>query len=103
MFGKHEPHMCTGLRIVLDSLVVLRAVIAEDVGHRSEGERLVTLKHERDTVERILCDVLGGSREVAEYFMLGDVVIQLSHLYIIARRFAPVSSVDDHIPFCSTF
>jgi hypothetical protein len=62
MLGKHKPTR-TELRTVLDSLVVSRAVIAEDVGHRAEGERLVALKLERDAVERILCaDDLGGER-----------------------------------------
>ncbi|KAG8691649.1 Origin recognition complex, subunit 1 [Ceratobasidium sp. 394] len=62
MLGKHKPTR-TELRGVLDSLVVSRAVVAEDIGHRTEGERLVALKLERDAVERILCaDDLGGER-----------------------------------------
>ncbi|KAG9089988.1 Origin recognition complex, subunit 1 [Ceratobasidium sp. 370] len=62
MLGKHKPTR-TELRAVLDSLVVSRAVVAEDIGYRAEGERLVALKLERDAVERILCaDDLGGER-----------------------------------------
>ncbi|KAJ1304608.1 hypothetical protein OPQ81_005750 [Rhizoctonia solani] len=62
MLGKHKPTR-TELRAVLDSLVLSRAVIAEDSGHIAEGDRLVALKLERDAVERILCaDDLGGER-----------------------------------------
>ncbi|CAE6523281.1 unnamed protein product [Rhizoctonia solani] len=62
MLGKHKPTR-TELRAVLDSLVLSRAVIAEDSGQVAEGDRLVALKLERDAVERILCaDDLGGER-----------------------------------------
>jgi hypothetical protein len=62
MLGKHKPTR-TELRAVLDSLVLSRAVIAEDGGQSAEGERLVALKLERDAVERILCaEDLGGER-----------------------------------------
>ncbi|QRV79356.1 AAA family ATPase [Ceratobasidium sp. AG-Ba] len=62
MLGKHKPTRAE-LRNVLDSLVLSRAVVAEDIGHRAEGERLVALKLERDAVERILCaEDLGGER-----------------------------------------
>ncbi|CAE7196722.1 unnamed protein product [Rhizoctonia solani] len=62
MLGKHKPTR-TELRAVLDSLVLSRAVVAEDSGQIAEGDRLVALKLERDAVERILCaDDLGGER-----------------------------------------
>ncbi|KAG8733717.1 Origin recognition complex, subunit 1 [Ceratobasidium sp. 423] len=62
MLGKHKPTR-TELRTMLDSLVLSRAVIAEDSGQVAEGDRLVALKLERDAVERILCaDDLGGER-----------------------------------------
>ncbi|ELU42571.1 replication control protein 1 [Rhizoctonia solani AG-1 IA] len=62
MLGKHKPTR-TELRMILDSLVLSRAVIAEDSAQVAEGDRLVALKLERDAVERILCaDDLGGER-----------------------------------------
>ncbi|CEL60878.1 Origin recognition complex subunit 1 OS=Schizosaccharomyces pombe (strain 972 / ATCC 24843) GN=orc1 PE=1 SV=1 [Rhizoctonia solani AG-1 IB] len=62
MLGKHKPTR-TELRAVLDSLVLSRAVIAEDSSQVAEGDRLVALKLERDAVERVLCaDDLGGEK-----------------------------------------